>query len=196
MAGFPAAGILQVYICGVGENCAYGLDLGREEFSEASLQQQRYFRIVWFPGPLAPVDELADVAVSDSKGSTPHDPSVPRRMVFELDREEVTARDATFERQIGVVPDDYILAAAARLDVAPDALEEVFATGDGHKVGGYPWFTQADPRHADTELRLLLQLDSDDEIMWGDSGVGNVFIRESDLAASRFDRVMFTWDNY
>ena len=48
----------------------------------------------------------------------------------------------------------------------------------GHRIGGYPEFTQEDPRAlapAYREYVQLMQLDSDDKhIMWGDAGVGHL----------------------
>jgi len=43
---------------------------------------------------------------------------------------------------------------------------------------------------------LLLQLDSDDSIdlMWGDSGVGNFFIKDEDLKNLNFSNVLYNWD--
>ena len=43
-------------------------------------------------------------------------------------------------------------------------------------------------------MELLLQLDSDDQMMWGDVGVGGFFIAPEDLAKADFSRVMYTWD--
>jgi uncharacterized protein YwqG len=65
--------------------------------------------------------------------------------------------------------------------------------GAGHKLGGYPHFTQDDPRTR-RDLELLFQLDSDDGVMWGDAGVGNFFIAPDDLARRDFSRVLFSWD--
>lgn len=77
-----------------------------------------------------------------------------------------------------------------------DAITETVAA-QGHKLLGYPDFTQAEPRET-TEYRLLLQIDTDmtedNDIMWGDSGVGHLFIREQDLKAQHFDKVWFYWD--
>lgn len=72
----------------------------------------------------------------------------------------------------------------------------------GHRMGGYPSFTQTDPREYDKSLRkydtLLFQIDSDgdgeDEIMWGDCGVANFFISLKDLQAGNFTDVIYTWD--
>ena len=67
------------------------------------------------------------------------------------------------------------------------------ADNAGSKIGGYAYFTQNDPR-SDKNLILLLQLDTDDNLMWGDSGIGNWFITEKDLIDKNFDNVFFSWD--
>ena len=67
----------------------------------------------------------------------------------------------------------------------------------GHKIGGYACFTQSDPRDYDEKSKqdvLLLQIDTDDEIMFGDSGVANVFININDLKNKDFDKAYFNWD--
>ena len=67
----------------------------------------------------------------------------------------------------------------------------------GHKIGGYAYFTQSDPREYDENKiddLLVLQIDSDDEIMFGDSGVMNVFLNANDLKTSDFTKAYFNWD--
>jgi uncharacterized protein YwqG len=67
----------------------------------------------------------------------------------------------------------------------------------GHKIGGYAYFTQSDPRDYDKKLRddvLILQIDTDEKIMFGDSGVANVFININDLKSKDFDKAYFNWD--
>jgi uncharacterized protein YwqG len=69
--------------------------------------------------------------------------------------------------------------------------------GTGHKIGGYAFFTQSDPRDYGKNQKdeiLLLQIDSDEEIMFGDSGVGNFFINPKSLKEKDFDQVWFNWD--
>ena len=72
----------------------------------------------------------------------------------------------------------------------------------GNKVLGYPFFTQEDPRDEDDMYKgkkydtLLLQIDSEGDILWGDSGVGNFFINEQDLINKDFSNVLYTWDCY
>ena len=69
--------------------------------------------------------------------------------------------------------------------------------GAGHKISGYPDYTQNDIRDEEYEI-LLLQIDSEEteknEIIWGDCGIANFFIREKDLKELNFDRAIYNWD--
>ncbi|NOQ71112.1 MAG: DUF1963 domain-containing protein [Crocinitomix sp.] len=72
-----------------------------------------------------------------------------------------------------------------------------FAVNTGHKIGGYPYFTQDDPRMYDDSIKnwiVLFQLDSEGDIMWGDAGVGNFFIAPEDLKKGDFSSVFYNWD--
>lgn len=97
------------------------------------------------------------------------------------------------------------------LDIDPWDIEEpackqfIENSGWGHKIGGFPAFTQSDPRdcteNADRFDTLLLQIDSgtiDDshEIMWGDSGICNFFIHSEALRNCDFSEVLYNWDCY
>jgi len=68
----------------------------------------------------------------------------------------------------------------------------------GHKLLGYPGFTQSDPRCYNQKYSkydtLLLQIDSDDDIMWGDCGVANFFINKEDLENNNFSNILYNWD--
>ena len=68
----------------------------------------------------------------------------------------------------------------------------------GHKIGGFPNFTQSDVREIGDYEILLLQIDSEgtekNEIIWGDCGIANFFIREKDLKELNFDEVIYNWD--
>ena len=70
-------------------------------------------------------------------------------------------------------------------------------------IGGYPVFTQDDPRMSDDLAdcdTLLFELDSvhDNEkgidIMWGDSGTGSFMIPRERLKALDFSRVLYNYD--
>lgn len=70
----------------------------------------------------------------------------------------------------------------------------------GHRMLGYPFFTQYDPRPEDSSYdTLLFQIDSDrvgkkDYVLWGDCGVANFFINLEDLKKRDFSNVFYTWD--
>ena len=91
----------------------------------------------------------------------------------------------------------------AKLDDLGDIIGEMVyenLDGCGHKIGGYPGFTQTDPRHSDDPRTVvLLQLDSDYENgdtknMWGDVGIGAFFCSPEALAARDFSDVLYNWD--
>ncbi len=67
----------------------------------------------------------------------------------------------------------------------------------GHKIGGYAEFTQSDPRDYNNSQRddlQVLQIDVDDHIMFGDSGLGHIFISEENLIKKDFSKAYFYWD--
>ncbi|MDE6539116.1 MAG: DUF1963 domain-containing protein [Ruminococcus sp.] len=88
------------------------------------------------------------------------------------------------------------------IDYCQELPEEVYDENTGHKVGGYPYFTQSDPR--DEKMLeyydfLLFQLDTDylcheAIVMWGDSGVGNFFVNSEKLKNCDFSDVLYNWD--
>ncbi|MGR5907746.1 DUF1963 domain-containing protein [Bacillus paranthracis] len=68
-------------------------------------------------------------------------------------------------------------------------------------MGGYPFFTDRSKgmgRKYQQHDILLLQIDTDDSlnIMWGDSGVANFFIKKEDLLNLDFSNVIYNWDCY
>lgn len=79
-----------------------------------------------------------------------------------------------------------------------EIMEDIYDafSGAGCRIGGYPGFTQDDPREDDHYDTLLLQLDVDDDadIMIGDSGIMNFFINKEDLIKRDFSKAFFTWD--
>lgn len=83
-------------------------------------------------------------------------------------------------------------------DSAQRALHDAVPSLVNHNhLRGTPFFTQYDPRAVDdSENILLFQLDSDDNIGFGDSGIGQFFIRKDDLKNRRFENAWFYWDCY
>lgn len=75
-------------------------------------------------------------------------------------------------------------------------MRELFEA-EGHKVGGYAYFTQEDPRGYDAKFKndvLLLQIDSDKKISFGDNGIASIFINRTDLRNKKFDNAYVHWD--
>lgn len=72
-----------------------------------------------------------------------------------------------------------------------------YFNASGHKMGGYAEFTQFDPRANKAERKndiQLLQIDMDNHIMFGDSGVAHVFISPENLKTQNFEAAYFYWD--
>ncbi len=82
-----------------------------------------------------------------------------------------------------------------------DEIEELQRKNEGHRIGGYAFFCQEDPRSE--EYRDYIQLLQIDELeneapftLWGDSGAGHFFIHPDDLKKCDFSKVLFYWDCY
>lgn len=188
LPGYPQQGLLQIFVAT--DDDVYGATLDNME----SQRQQRNFRIVYRPQ----LQGASMVLPAVAGARLPLDPAVPRRMRFTVDTEPMTRGDYRFDRMMDHGLDGILRAYAAQHqldeDSLLDALWEAY-DGGGHKLGGYPAFTQEDPR-SDGMDELLLQLDSDDAMMWGDSGVANFFISPEDLKRRDFSRVAYHWDCY
>lgn len=71
------------------------------------------------------------------------------------------------------------------------------ADASGSRIGGYPYFTQENVNQNGWELLLQLDMEGDNYdyyVSWGDSGVGNFFIRREDLLRLDFSKASYTWD--
>lgn len=84
-----------------------------------------------------------------------------------------------------------------------DFYDNLFDTTN-HWLLGYPFFTQFDPRRNEEDFEideneifydtLLFQMDSDEDILWGDCGVANFFINKKDLENKNFNNILYSWD--
>jgi len=80
--------------------------------------------------------------------------------------------------------------------------EELEPDENNHKMLGYPYFCQEDPRNNDyyeyeVYDNVLLHLDSqDDLLMWGDCGAASFLIQKKDLIKKKFDDVLYYWDGH
>ncbi|RPF57077.1 YwqG family protein [Aquisalibacillus elongatus] len=121
-------------------------------------------------------------------------------LIFNIEYEPVSIADFKIDELLG---DSVDLSVQVSDGEGEKELWEVYNDtflGDGHKVGGYPYFTQSDPRDYEKSYVgqdiLLLQIDSDFDkgIMWGDSGIANFFIKKEDLLNLNFSNVIYNWD--
>ncbi len=190
IAHFPEKGILQFYIAA--DDDLYGLDFD-DQFS------QDKFRVIYFDTVIENESELlSDFSFlgNNQDGLTPI--TGEYGLQFELAYAPVSVGDTNFSLLIGREAYDPSEDNEAFYDAYAEHFSEV-----GHKLGGYPFFTQSDPREYDDELKsfiLLFQMDTDHtegvDIMWGDSGVANFFIHPDALKRQDFSKVLYNWDCY
>ena len=191
LKGFPTKGILQFYIDS--HHDLYG-------FNEDDMTDQSHFRIIYFEeieqNETALITDFSFLPnLDDLETFLPFIGSFA--LSFEQKKEPISGCDYQLEKLI----EDFVDNQAEALDYC-DLLDDYldFYDGEDHKIGGYPFFTQDDPRLQLTDTiepyQLLFQMISDDEadIMWGDAGVGNFFIQPSALETLDFSRVIYYYD--
>lgn len=189
---FPEKGILQFFVNFTEESPDY---IGMN-FDDQTKQEN--FRVIYHKE----VDKNSENLMKDFSFLTEDDMECSPimgeyKVVPEVSFEPISISSYDFSEVVSSEVEDYII------DNDLDDLED-FCTSTGHKFGGYPFFTQSDPREYEDDYKdlnvLLLQIDTDDsdgvEIMWGDSGVGNFFIKQKDLKGLNFSNVLYNWDCY
>lgn len=181
---FPSKGILQFFI---NDDDLYGMDFEDGENPDT-------FRVLFHPEIIENESQLHSKlpATAWDEALLPHHPDECYPLTFELGEEVVPITDYQFYQHFG--SDFFRQFGEKEWDVMGELEKSVRA--QGHKIGGYAYFTQDDPRRPEDPMLLLLQLDSDErmDLMWGDMGVGHFFIREKDLRALDFSRVLYDWD--
>jgi uncharacterized protein YwqG len=185
LEGYPTSGYLQFYIAAFDD--VYGLDFDNP-FS------QKNFRVLFFEESEVE-NYTADFSFLDETLKAEMLPlNKPHALQFSAKEEFVGLGDVreNIHVQFAAV---YELHPELENDLENFVWENFMAVG--HKIGGYAYFTQEDPRLYKKEIDdylLLLQINSDDEIMWGDAGVANFFIHPDDLAKKDFSKVFYNWD--
>lgn len=189
LSGFPQTGILQFYISP--HDDLYGMDFEHPT-------KQAKFRVLYFDQ----IGKNSSHLITDfsflpefeygpiNQGSA--------HMEFELKTAPISRLDYQFEQALGD-----IFSSDSELSWE---YHDLISNGTGHQIGGYPSFTQADPRSYDDyqNYSLLFQLDSDYikpeseetglDLLWGDTGIGNFFITEEALKRLDFSEVLYNWD--
>ena len=199
--GFPPKGWLQFYIS---TNDNFGID-----FQHRTLQKN--FRVLYFEN----IDENnihTNFDFIEKESMYDYSPvSVQHALSFSMAEEYAGAHDIRFRQTIGMSAKK--LAATFRSSSAR-ILSELYQqlNSNGHKIGGYAYFGDRDPR-ADKKYQeeipnfdeyiLLLQIasvppatdDAAPDIMWANYGVGNFFIHPDHLRKRDFSSVAYNWDS-
>lgn len=188
---YPHQGIIQFFISPDDELYGMSLENGFEGLAKQDRFRVRYFAdIITDESQLITDFDFLDQDVDDF---------LPARqecsMNFELATEMISLSDYQFDQIFGNnCFDEWGDKAEQIEEICWDTFQS-----EGHKIGGYAYFTQEDPRYWTSPAEnwlLLLQIDTDDEadIMWGDSGVGAFFIQEEDLRNKDFSHIIYNWD--
>lgn len=199
-APLPRAGMLQFFI---GQDDEFGIDFDQPD-------RQKNFRVVYHPEP-DPALTLEQIQALE----------LPTHVEADLCTPVIREAAFTAEKTVGYMgPGDCRFEALFREAVRAVTGEDIgekneyqyFDKADrdyfydqlsaaGHRLLGYPFFTQYDPREPEGPYdTLLFQLDSDmaedrkDLVLWGDCGVGNFFINREDLLCRDFSRILYNWD--
>lgn len=202
---FPSAGILQFFIL---NNWEFGIESGRDGYA-----------VCYHPeiGEHYTEAELAECYLPYAEDDECFPVLQECRLQFELAEQDPVLDYATSD----LLCNKYLAAHNIELDYHTKAhlqrslqheYENEFGSydeedegEDNHsQCGGYPYFTQEDPRNRDKGLTdynvLLFQLDSsfdedgEEIVMIGDMGVMNFFIRQDDLQHRDFSDVLYSWD--
>jgi len=183
---FPTTGILQFYIA---DNDLLGMDLDNST-------RQNKFRVMYFPN----ISKKETDLITDFSFLPKPNKYMPIRkkscsLKFVQKLAPLSTADYKFEQLFGA---NFFEEFGNKEDDIWDEYSDKFAS-NGHKIGGYPFFTQDDPRYRlakNSKYILLFQIDTDDSVgvMWGDSGICNFFITERDLENLDFSRVLYNWD--
>ena len=202
---YPKKGLLQFWIADT-EDPLYGLDY--DDPCSNDFKRVLYFSTI---GEALSIDDfISDYTFDDE--NLPFDSGKQFALYFKKDTESISLEERAanqlffekwneaFSTQITTIDEFFE-------EVPNDICEEINASllkePTGHKIGGYPYFIEYDPREEnDPHTLLLLQIDIDnvegEEIYWGNGGgVANFFVSPEDMANCKFDDVLFHWeDNY
>ena len=195
LPAFPQRGILQFY---ASTEDQFGLDFDNP-------RSQKGFRVIYHKDIIRDESALqAPPAIKpEDEEYFPFDGEF--LLAAKLEAQGMSPSDFRFDDKFTEIYRRYFDTDAAHaIDIPSKQYEKVWEAlgGTGSRCGGYPFFTQTDPREDSAELDnhtvLLLQIDSDPrlDILWGDSGVANFFITKEKLSALQFDDVVYNWDCY
>ncbi len=202
---YPKNGIIQFFI--------YDDDLYGADFNHKPSKQDSW-RIVYYNDISNPMSEeeikkLVPEKIEYEYG-LPFEYGKEYKLEYELSEMCITLNDCHFEKIYHKYCDDILKDKFKNKEIweLPEDINDIINDnlyGEGTRLGGYPAFTQSDPRDENDGYELLFQIDTewyDDEdrgcqkdyIMWGDCGIANFFIKPHDLKICNFKDVLYNWD--
>ncbi|MDL2232749.1 DUF1963 domain-containing protein [Ruminococcaceae bacterium OttesenSCG-928-L11] len=199
LPGFPAQGILQFYVAYEEKDDVQGLDFDNPI-------SQGGFRIIYHKDIVLDESLLQEPPALEDAADVYFPFKGEFALIAEPVRQAMSPNDFRFDAAFLKTYERYLPTDKQRVweldSTVNDIISDTFS-GTGHRIGGYPFFTQEDPRgygKYEDYTFLLLQIDSDgrgdDEIIWGDCGVANFFITPEQLKACDFTKVLYNWDCY
>lgn len=192
---FPEKGILQFYLD------MSSMDLGVDE----SLDQIQFnHRVLYFPDVIKDDSQLQKsedlMALSEIDEDETELWVAQSQLKFNLMEQYITFFDyrfapLLFDRDQVATSDDYDDLVYA-YETYQQAYTEQFQVEGGHRLGGYPNFLHSIDHRTEFDIEdhiLLMQLDTDEGLEWGDSGIAHWFIHPNDLKNKDFSKVIFLW---
>jgi uncharacterized protein YwqG len=174
LAGYPSHGVLQLFV------------------SSTEWTDMEQYRVLFHPtGAGAPQTDFSFLIPALYEDSPIY---LEHALVFRKETEYGGAEDVRFTMDFA--GQDYYAYQETLPKPQQEELDQ-YCFNAGHKIGGYAFFTQGDPRDYSAAKRqdvLLLQIDTDEQIMFGDSGVAHLFISPEALKTQQFDQAYFYWD--
>lgn len=173
IADFPEKGILQFYI------------------SATEWTEMKDYKILFWEDPSVETTLMTDFSflTEDLLENSPIE--CPHELCFDLVDSYGSPQDLRTQSILPILDSD-------ELTEEQENIIYELLDGTGHKLSGYAFFTQDDPRYNEQNKNdvLLLQIDSDKKIRFGDSGVANFFIPKDALLKKDFSKAWFNWDCY
>ena len=184
LPGFPSRGLLQFFIF---DDPMYG-------FAGWGNPSRGRFKVLYYPDLVrAPEALVTDFSFLRPYADPPLALETGLGLSFSLEEEFPGPMDYRFDQYFG---QRFFQGFGEDEEEVWDFFFRLSGSNSCHKIGGYAYFTQEDPRSPELPLQLLLQLDSDSAIglQWGDMGIAHFFIPPADLAAIDFSNVSYHWD--
>lgn len=209
---FPTQGILQIFIA-CEDDFMYGFG-----FDESDSKNQNGYRIIYHK------DIITDTSKLLSDDDIPYDSFCNDEDAFPLkkeyilkpempDKDTATPDDFRFEKAL---VNSYNETENEKIsycyEINDEDLDKIYNRSPEKTafIGGYPIFTQSDPRESDASLqnfdRVLFELKSleneeinkygyhDYDIIWGDVGTGTFLISSENLKSCDFSSVIYNYD--